>query len=165
LDFSRKDQLEFTNSHLHKLLNEAFQLMEHQMKISSITFREDYAAENDLIKCSENQIKQAVIAILLNASEAVIDNGEILIRTSNPNPAQIRLEIIDNGSGIAPKDLPHVFEPFFSAKEKVSGIGMGLSIVHGIVQSHHGKVEVQSKPGMGTSLIILFPLSEPDESG
>jgi two-component system NtrC family sensor kinase len=165
LDFSRKDQQQFTNSYLHKLLHDAYQLMEHQMKISNITFREDYAAENDLIKCSENQIKQAVIAILLNASEAVTDPGEILIRTNNTDPAHIRLEIVDNGSGIAPKDLPHVFEPFFSAKEKVSGIGMGLSIVHGIVQSHHGKVEVQSKPGMGTSLIILFPLSEPDESG
>ena len=161
LDFSRKDQLEFTESHLHQLLNEAYRLLEHQMKISSIKFREDYSAETDLIKCSENQIKQAVIAILLNASEAVLENGEILIRTSNPDPAHIRLEIIDNGAGIAPIDLPHVFEPFFSAKEKVSGIGMGLAIVHGIVQSHHGKVEVQSEPGAGTTLSILLPLFKP----
>jgi two-component system NtrC family sensor kinase len=163
LEFSRKDQLEFANNHLHKLLHEAFQLMEHQMRISDIAFSEDYAANNDLIKCSENQIKQAVIAVLLNANEAVVEQGEILIRTSNPDNAHILLEIIDNGSGIAPRDIPHVFEPFFSGKEKVSGIGMGLSIVHGIVQSHHGKVDVQSELGSGTTVSILLPLFEEAE--
>jgi len=164
LDFSRKDQLEFTTSHLHKLLNESYQLMEHQMKISNIAFRENYAAEKDLIKCSENQIKQAVIAILLNANEAIVENGETLMQTSNPDPGHIKVEIIDNGSGIAERDLPHVFEPFFSAKEKVSGIGMGLAIVHGIVQSHNGKVEVQSQPGVGTTISIVLPLLEPENN-
>jgi two-component system NtrC family sensor kinase len=165
LDFSRKDQLEFTNSHLHKLLSDSFQLMEHQMKIANVSFREDYAAAKDLLKCSENQIKQAVIAVLLNASEAMNEHGEILMRTTNPDSGSILLEISDDGSGIAPEDLPHVFEPFFSAKEKVSGIGMGLAIVHGIVQSHNGKVEVQSELGKGTTLSILLPLTEDDESG
>jgi two-component system NtrC family sensor kinase len=160
LDFSRKDQLEFTDKHLHKILHDVYQLMEHQMKISNISFSEDYAAGKDLIKCSENQIKQAVIAMLLNASEAVHDQGEVLIRTSNPDPGQIRLEIIDNGFGIAPGDLPHVFEPFYSAKEKVSGIGMGLAIVHGIIQSHQGTVDLQSEVAKGTSISVLLPLYE-----
>ncbi len=163
LDFSRKDQLEFKVSHMHKLLNETYQLMEHQMKISNIAFTEEYTAGNDLVRCSDNQIKQAVIAMLLNASEAVFENGEILIRTSNPDQANILLEIIDNGSGITARDLPHVFEPFFSAKEKVSGIGMGLSIVHGIIQSHEGKVGVESEPHSGTTLSILLPLSESNQ--
>jgi len=163
LDFSRKDQLEFASSSLHKLLNDTHQLMEHQMKISNINFIEEYGAEKDLIRCSENQIKQAVIAILLNSIEAVIENGEIRIRTSNPDPEHIHLEIFDNGSGISPRDLPHIFEPFFSAKEKVSGIGMGLSIVHGIVQSHQGKVEVKSQLGEGTTISIMLPLFKPDD--
>lgn len=163
LDFSKKDQREFTNSHLHQLLHETYQLMEHQMRISDIAFREDYSAGKDLIKCSENQIKQAVIALLLNASEAVTEQGEVRIRTSNPDKAHIQLEIIDNGSGIAPRDIPHVFEPFFSAKEKVSGIGMGLAVVHGIVESHNGKVNVQSEMGKGTTLSILLPLFKPPE--
>lgn len=161
LEFSRKDQLEFTSSHLHQLLRESYQLMEHQMRISNITFREDYLAGKDLIKCGENQIKQAVIALLLNASEAVDESGEILMRTSNPDAEHVRLDVVDNGTGISPQDLPHVFEPFFSAKEKVSGIGMGLAIVHGIVQSHHGKVEVHSEPGSGTTVSILIPFYEP----
>ena len=158
LDFSRKDQLEFSDSSLHKILQESYLLMEHQMKVSNIDFRKDFSAGSDIIYCSENQIKQACIAILLNASEAVHDNGEIAIKTSMPDEDHIILQITDNGSGISPGDLSNVFEPFFSAKEKVSGIGLGLAIVHGIVQSHNGKVDIQSELGMGTTVSIVLPL-------
>ena len=158
LDFSRKDQLEFSESSLHKILQESYLLMEHQMKVSNIDFQKDFSAGSDIIYCSENQIKQACIAILLNASEAVHDNGEIAIKTSMPDEDHIILQITDNGSGISPGDLSNVFEPFFSAKEKVSGIGLGLAIVHGIVQSHNGKVDIQSELGMGTTVSIVLPL-------
>ena len=158
LDFSRKDQLEFSDSSLHKILQESYLLMEHQMKVSNIDFLKDFSAGSDIIYCSENQIKQACIALLLNASEAVHDNGEIVIKTGTPDEDHIILQITDNGSGISPGDLPNVFEPFFSAKEKVSGIGLGLAIVHGIVQSHKGKVEISSELGMGTSVSIILPL-------
>lgn len=158
LDFSRKDQLDHKDHHLHKVLREAYLLMEHQMHMSNNNFRMDLAAGKDLINCSENQIKQACIAILLNAAEAVYENGEILIRTSNPDDESILLEIKDNGVGIAAEDIPHVFEPFYSAKQKASGIGLGLAIVHGIVQSHKGRVEVISELGKGTTISIVLPL-------
>ena len=158
LDFSRKDQLDFKTSHLHKVLREAYTLVDHQMKIANISFFTDFSAARDLIHCSENQIKQACIAILMNASEAVIENGEILMKTSNPDEDNIKLEIRDDGVGINPEDIPHIFEPFFSAKQKASGIGLGLAIVHGIVQSHNGKVEVDSELGKGTTISIIFPL-------
>ena len=158
LDFSRKDQLEFKSSSLHKILQESYLLMEHQMKMSGIDFHKDFSAGEDKIYCSENQIKQACIAVLLNASEAVHENGEIVIKTDMSDEDHIKLQITDNGSGIAPEDLPNVFEPFFSAKEKVSGIGLGLAIVHGIVQSHNGKVDIKSELGMGTTVSIILPL-------
>ena len=90
--------------------------------------------------------------------EAVQENGEIVMKTGMPDEDHIKLQITDNGSGIAPVDLPKVFEPFFSAKEKVSGIGLGLAIVHGIVQSHKGKVEIKSELGIGTTVSIILPL-------
>ncbi len=140
LDFSRKDQENFENKQLHKILKDTYDLMAHQMKMANINFYTDFSAQSDLIYCSENQIKQACVAILVNASEAVPENGEILIKTINPDEDHIRLEITDDGVGIAPEDMPHIFEPFFSAKQKASGIGLGLAIVHGIVQSHKGKI-------------------------
>jgi two-component system NtrC family sensor kinase len=158
LDFTSKDQLDYKTHHLHKILKEAHTLMDHQMKMENIGFYMDLSASQDLIHGSENQIKQACVAILMNASEAVFDNGEILIKTSNPDDDQINLEIIDNGVGIDQEDIPRIFEPFFSAKEKTGGIGLGLAIVHGIVKSHNSKIEVYSKLGKGTTISIIFPL-------
>lgn len=158
LDFSRKDQQDLEPNNLHRVLDEVFTLMNHQMKIANIIFVKEFNAESDTISCNKNQIKQACVAILMNSLEAMTDNGEIILRTSNPNDSRVKLEIIDNGVGIAPDDIPHVFEPFFSAKQKASGIGLGLAIVHGIVQSHNGKIEVESDPGRKTTISIILPL-------
>ena len=158
LDFSRSDQLDFKVFHLHRLLKEAYTLMEHQMKMSNIVFTMDFEAASDLIHCSGNQIKQACIALLMNASEAVQENGEILIRTSNPTEKKVKFEIKDNGVGISEEDIPNIFEPFFSTKDKGSGIGLGLAIVHGIVQSHNGKIDVKSGLGKGTTVSITLPV-------
>ncbi len=158
LDFSRKDQDGFEPKHLHEILLETFELMTHPMKIANINFLTDFSAKTDLIHCSPNQIKQACVAILVNASEAVSENGEVLFSTSNPDPEHIRIGITDNGTGISEEDLPHVFEPFFSTKENASGIGLGLAIVHGIIQNHKGKSEVVSERGNGTTIIITLPL-------
>jgi two-component system NtrC family sensor kinase len=163
LDFSRKDQQNLENKHLHQILKETYDLMAHQMKMADINFYTDFAAENDLIYCSDNQIKQACVAILVNASEAVTENGEIIMRTSNPDNDTIRLDISDNGVGIAPQDIKHIFEPFFSAKRKASGIGLGLAIVHGIVQSHKGRIEVDSELGKRTTMSIILPLKNKRE--
>jgi two-component system NtrC family sensor kinase len=158
LDFSRKDQNGFEPKHLHEVLVETFDLMAHTMKISDIHFISDLAAKRDMISCSPNQIKQACLAILVNASEAVAENGEIVVRTFNPDENHVRIEFTDNGVGIANEDISHIFEPFFSTKEKANGIGLGLSIVHGIVQSHKGKIEVKSERGKETTFAITLPL-------
>jgi len=164
LDFSRSDKVDFKPYHLHRLLKETFTLIEHQMKMENILFQTDFSATKDLILCNGNQIKQAGIAILMNASEAIMDNGIIIIKTRNTDDSHITLEIQDNGTGIAQEDIPHIFEPFFSTKEKASGIGLGLAIVHGIVQSHNGKIEVDSELGKGTSISIQLPMAKSIDS-
>jgi two-component system NtrC family sensor kinase len=158
LDFSRKDQNNFEPKHLHEILMETYELMSHPMKVANINFLSDFGAKTDMIFCSPNQIKQICVAILVNASEAVSENGEVLIRTLNPDEEHIRIEITDNGVGISAEDIPHIFEPFFSTKEKESGIGLGLAIVHGIVQSHKGKTDVKSIRGKETTISITLPL-------
>jgi two-component system, NtrC family, sensor kinase len=154
LDFSRNDQQNLEIVHLHKILKETYDLMSHQMKISDISFMTDFSANSDLINCTPNQIKQACVGLLVNASEAIFQQGEVLMKTSNPDENTIKLEIIDNGSGISAEDMPHIFEPFFSSKQKASGIGLGLAIVHGIVLRHKGTIDVASEPGKGTIISI-----------
>jgi two-component system NtrC family sensor kinase len=158
LDFSRKDQDDFESKHLHNILQETYELMTHPVKIANINFLTDFAANSDLIFCSPNQIKQACVAIIVNASEAVLENGEIVISTKNPDLDNVRIEISDNGIGIPEDDILHIFEPFFSTKHDTSGIGLGLAIVHGIVKSHNGKAEVKSELGKGTTISITLPL-------
>ncbi len=158
LDFSRKDQNGFEPKHLHEILSNTFELMSHSMKIADINFIPDFAAKNDMIFCSPNQVKQVCLAILVNAREAVAENGEIVVHTVNPDENHVKIEFTDNGVGIAKEDIPHIFEPFFSTKEKTTGIGLGLSIVHGIVQNHKGRTEVQSEQGKGTTIAVILPL-------
>ncbi|MEZ4998899.1 MAG: ATP-binding protein [Bacteroidales bacterium] len=119
-----------------------YELMLHHIKIANISLLTDLSAVNDTIWCSPNQIKQACIAILVNASEAVSEKGEIIIRTRNPDENHVRLEISDNGSGIASDDIPHIFEPFFTTKRDASGTGLGLAIVHGIVTNHKERLRL-----------------------
>ncbi|HUW91688.1 MAG TPA: ATP-binding protein [Bacteroidales bacterium] len=158
LDFSRKDQEDFEVMHLHEIVLGTYEFMTHHIKIANVSFLTDLSAKSDFIFCSPNQIRQACVALLVNASEAVSENGEIIIRTRNPDTDTIRLEISDNGTGISPQDIPHVFEPFFSTKREARGIGLGLPIVHGIVQNHNGRIELDSAVGKGTTISIIFPL-------
>lgn len=160
LDFSRKDQEGFEPRHTHEILAETVDLMNHQMKIANINFLTDFNAGKDLISCSSNQIKQACVAMLVNAMEAVSENGEIILRTSNPDEKHLKIDIADNGIGMNENDIPHIFEPFFTTKENASGIGLGLSIVHGIIQNHKGRINVISGRGKGTTIEILIPLIE-----
>lgn len=162
LDFSRKDQDDFEQKNLNAILQDTFDLMTHPIRIANIRFHADLTAVNDQIFCSPNQIKQACVAMLVNASEAVGENGEIVIRTRNTDNDTISFDISDNGVGISAEDFPHIFEPFFSTKHNASGIGLGLSIVHGIVQNHKGKIQVRSEPGKGTTITVTLPLQKTD---
>jgi two-component system NtrC family sensor kinase len=163
LDFSGKDKNLFEIKHLHEILKETFNLIDHSMKMSKINFFTEFNAVDDQVFCSPNQIKQACIAVLVNASEAVSENGEIIFKTENPDKETVKIEIIDNGSGIDSEVLPHIFEPFFSTKQNVRGTGLGLAIVHGIIKSHNGRIDVKSETGKGTSFSIILPVKEINE--
>jgi two-component system NtrC family sensor kinase len=158
LDFSRKDQNSFNNEHLNTILKETADLMDHSMKIAKIAFFCDFSATNDFVYCNTNKIKQACISILVNATEAITENGEIVFRSYNSDHETFTIEISDNGCGMRQEDIPHIFEPFFSTKHHIRGTGLGLPIVHGIIQNHNGKITVDSELSKGTKISIHLPL-------
>jgi two-component system, NtrC family, sensor kinase len=143
---------------LNVILQETFELMTHPITIANNILIKDLSANSDMVNCSPNQIKQACVALLVNAAEAVRENGEIILSTRNPDGDSIRIDISDNGIGIPEDDIQHIFEPFFSTKHDTSGIGLGLSIVHGIIKSHNGRIDVKSELGKGTIISITLPL-------
>lgn len=164
LDFSRKEQDTFKEKHLHEILNETYDLMAHSMKIAKVLFIKDFQAENDFVFCNPNQLKQACITVLVNASEAVSENAEIVIKTYNPDQNHVALEIEDNGCGIPEDVISHIFEPFFTTKQNEKGIGLGLAITHGIIENHEGKIDIRSELNKGTSVIITLPIRHNEKS-
>jgi signal transduction histidine kinase len=121
-----------------------------------ITLERDYRAENDTLRADESQLQQAFMNLLLNALEAVGNNGTLSISTEiaagEDGIRRLKISIRDTGMGITPENLSHLFEPFFTTKK--NGTGLGLSITRRIVEEHRGVMEVLSEPGRGSTFII-----------
>ena len=95
--------------------------------------------------------------LLVNAGHAIVDKGEITIRTDAADD-EVRIEIRDTGHGIAAENLPRIFEPFFTTKPVGKGTGLGLSLAYSIVQRHQGRIEVDSAPGSGSVFRLVLPV-------
>jgi len=111
------------------------------------------------------QIKQVLLNLFINAIEAMSDRGgELIVRTHRlskaPGDTWVQMEVTDTGCGIAPADLEHIFDPFYTTKhesQEREGTGLGLTIVHQIVQEHGGHIEVKSALGRGTTFLVNLP--------
>ena len=95
------------------------------------------------------------VPVRLNAAQAIQGRGRLSVRTlALPRKDRIFVEIADSGPGIDPEVLPHIFEPFFTAKPEGQGTGLGLSLARDVVERHDGKITVDSQPGSGTRFLI-----------
>lgn len=161
LNFSRDGSEKFEEINLNEILSETEKLIQHSFQISDVRLVTDFSASRDKIMANGNQIIQACLATLTNALEAVSpgSDGLVTYRSSNPDLEHVTIEIKDNGNGIPESDLEHIFEPFFSSKKEMSGIGLGLAVTYGILEQHQAKVAVESAPGVGTSMKFIFKLS------
>ena len=113
-----------------------------------------------LVECLLPQLNQVFMNLLINAAQAVEIKGIITIRTGTQDD-QVWIEISDNGKGIPQKDLERIFDPFFTTKPAGKGTGLGLSVSYGIVQKHHGRIEVESELGKGTNFRVWLPIRQP----
>ena len=161
LTFARRTGGEMTTVDLNDLVERSLMLIRHHLEISNVRLRSELLADNKEIEVDAGQIQQALVALLVNAVEAMseVANGqaELSVRLQG-NAEFVQIEVSDVGVGIEPSDLPHIFEPFFSTKgEEESGVGLGLAVVYGIVNRHRGNVDVESEPGRGTTFRIRLP--------
>ena len=108
---------------------------------------------------ADRNLLEALFLILLsNALDAVPDGGGIAVRCNRPGEDRIEIQIADEGCGIAPSHLPHVFEPFYTTKGPGKGTGLGLAIARNIVIEHGGSIRIESTPGRGTIAAVELPL-------
>lgn len=110
------------------------------------------------VECYPAKINQLIVNLLLNGIQAIQGEGQITVRIFRKDAKFVCLEIVDNGIGIKPEDFDKVFEPFFTTKE--SNSGLGLTISEAIVQEHHGKIKIFSKPDEGTKVAVWLPVNQ-----
>jgi len=110
------------------------------------------------VLCDPNQIEQALLAIEINATEAMPDGGTLSVDLVNvPQTGTVRIVLTDTGLGIRDEDLPHIFEPFYTTKSEGKGTGLGLAVAFGIIERHGGSISVQSELHRGTTFTIQLP--------
>jgi two-component system NtrC family sensor kinase len=110
------------------------------------------------IRGNAPQLQAAIMQLVQNACFAMPDGGRLYIETATPEPALLRMRISDTGRGIPADLLPRIFDPFFTTKARRTDTGIGLSVVHKIIEDHGGKIRVESEPGKGTTFWITFPI-------
>jgi PAS domain S-box-containing protein len=155
LQATRPLKTRFFEGSIHKVLDETLDLLGPELKKNKIVVHKEYASDLPRIYMDQIEIRQAVINIIKNAIEAVHKKGLINITTSTEGNC-IKVSFTDNGVGIPEDEINKIFEPYYSTKRE--GSGLGLVIVHRIIRDHGGQVEVHSKLGYGTTVIIYLPV-------
>jgi len=125
----------------------------------NIKLSKDLQSDLPMVTIDANQIGQVLINLIENACQAMTDGGKLQISTRK-SKTFTEIEIADSGCGIPEKEINKIFDPLFTTKPK--GIGMGLAVCHGIIDKHNGTIEVKSREGKGTNMIIKLPLEDKD---
>jgi two-component system, NtrC family, sensor kinase len=158
-DFSHVDAtLEWQYANLNQCIDSTLNVVNNEVKYKADVIKE-YGQLPD-VQCMASQINQVVMNLVVNAAHAMgSERGKITVRTGQDG-THAWIEVQDTGSGI-PKDvLPRIFDPFYTTKPVGKGTGLGLSLSYGIIQKHHGTIEVATEPGQGTTFRIIIPLSQ-----
>jgi len=163
LEFSRVRRPETRITDLNALAEKAADLVGHQMKLKQVALALKLDGSLPHIKADDGQLRQALIALLMNALDATPPGGHVSVQTARDGAGAVVLTVADDGSGIAPENLDRIFNPFFTTKPVGQGTGLGLAICHGIVASHGGDIRVDSEVGRGTRLSLVLPISGADE--
>jgi signal transduction histidine kinase len=154
--FSRLHEASRKLADLNEGLGVNLRLLESRW-VDRIVVHRDYGALPE-VECDPGQMNQVFMNLLANACDALVDGGNLWIRT-RADAARVTIEIQDDGCGMPAEVLQHVFDPFFTTKDVGQGTGLGLSISHGIVLAHGGTLEAESEPGVGTTFRITLPAS------
>jgi two-component system NtrC family sensor kinase len=160
LTYARESTHDFQPAHLQELVEHAVKLVAHHLQLANIRQDIAHTLTDDAVTCDRDQLVQALVALMINAVEAMPDGGCLTVRTSpslSSPLSRVRIEVGDTGGGIPPGIRTQIFDPFFSTKNAAKGVGLGLAVVYGIVQRHEGTIEVASEVGTGTTFTLELP--------
>lgn len=155
LDFAKPLALTLTEVQLNDVLRDLVDLVQHQATKTGVSIQLEIAPSLPTVTGDAGQLKQAFLNLVLNAFHAMPNGGTLRLATSLTPERAVKATVGDQGGGIPASDLPKIFDLFYTTKQE--GSGLGLPTVQRIVQSHGGKIAVESRVGSGTTFTLLFP--------
>lgn len=160
-DFSHVDAYDdWQFSDVHKGIDTTLNIVNNEIKYKADVIKE-YGSLPE-VECLAAQLNQVFMNLFVNAAHAIDEHGAITVRTGRQGD-EVWVDVTDTGKGIPSEHLKKIFDPFFTTKPIGKGTGLGLSVSYGIIQKHHGRIEVQSEVGSGTTFRIWLPISQPDK--
>ena len=151
---------------INDIVLKSLKLIRDQKKFQNIRIKKYLAEDMMLVNADVNKLNQVIINLVMNAADAIENQGAISLYTYRDKTIKkVFLEIKDTGRGIPHNNLSRIFDPFFTTKEVGKSTGLGLSIVYGIIEEHGGKISVKKTGAKGTTFIIEIPLYLPKEDG
>lgn len=158
LTFARVSPMNVTEFDVNKVVHQTLKIVEHKLDLANIAVHLELASELPKIRGDAGQIEQLLIALVMNAIDAMPHEGNLQIATrASDDGGTIVINVADDGTGIAPDVLTRLFDPFVTTKEEGKGVGLGLAISRSIVERHSGRIAVESELGRGTKFIIEIP--------
>jgi two-component system, NtrC family, sensor kinase len=158
LNFSRTSTTSFGDVDLNRVIQETLSLLEHQLQKSGIQVQTQLDAGLAHVHGNTGKLQQVLLNLFLNARDAMSSGGTLEVRTWS-DESGARIEVADNGSGIAPENLHRIYDPFFTTKAARKGTGLGLSVSYGIIQEHGGSIEVSNRRSGGARFRIDLPFA------
>jgi PAS domain S-box-containing protein len=164
LEFSRESGAEMERVDVNDLLTRTVQLMQKYLQNAGVRVASDLG---DVPPCvaNANAMRQILLNLITNAVQAMPNGGELFLRTARSTNDRVHLEVRDTGTGIAAANLRDIFNPFYTTKAPGQGTGLGLSVVHSILQRYRGDIRVASEVGVGTTFTIELPCPCHDDAG
>jgi signal transduction histidine kinase len=161
LNFSRASEPRKTKVDINSCTEEVVSVLDLQFQKAQCTIEQQFDPSLPEITADANKIKQVLMNLLINASQAMPDGGRISVRTAlSTDKKDLTVAIADTGQGIAPEDIDRIFDPFYTTKGPEKGTGLGLSVSYGIIQQHGGHIRVECAPDLGTQFTIHLPVDE-----
>ena len=158
LTFSRTTPMNLQPTNLNRVLEQALRLVQHQLDLGNVQVQAQLDQSLPNATCDGAQIEQVLLALIMNALDAMPQGGNLWLTTAmDPDQEIVRIVVRDDGTGISPEILPRLFEPFLTTKETGKGVGLGLAIARSILERHNGNIEVQSELGRGTTFTLTLP--------
>jgi two-component system NtrC family sensor kinase len=164
LAFSRQTGARFVEEDLAPVVERCRMLLNHQAEMLGVTLEAVVDTALPRVVCDAAQVQQMMLALAMNALEATPAEGRVSIEAHSERDG-VRFVVTDTGAGIPKEHIDRIFEPFFTTKEAGKGVGLGLAVVYGIVTRHHGRLDVASEPGRGTTFTIRLPARQPEADG